>query len=146
MTGENAGPARLDAVAALVDLDLGASREADAWIGLDGEPCSANEAELIISATGEERRLAEALRGPPGMEMLEPDAEAIAGLLRLAADSPPAPVLAADLMHLIPDDSQHAAARDERSAAFAELYRTLALPGMSVDEAERAMVLLEGLD
>jgi len=61
MTGGDAGPLRLAAVAALVGLDLAASRDADAWIGLHGEPCSENEAELIISATGAERQLTEAL-------------------------------------------------------------------------------------
>jgi len=146
MTSEDDGSLRLGAVAALVDLDLAASRAAQAWIGLDGLPCSQNETELIISATGEEQRLAEALRGPRGMEMPEPDAEAIAGLLRLA-DGPPAPVLAVGLLQkfLIPDDSRQAPARDDRIAAFAELYRTLALPRMAAGDADRAVALLEGV-
>ncbi len=145
MTGEGEGPLRLCAVAALMDLDLGASREADAWIGLDGEPCSEIEAELSVSATGAERRLAEALRGSPGMELPEPDAGAIAALLRLADGSPQATVLAVGLLQkfLIPDDSWHAPARDERAAAFAELYRRLALPGMAADATERAVVRLD---
>ncbi len=148
MSGGDAGALRLSAVAALVDLDLAASRAADAWIGLDGEPCSENEAELIVSATGAERRLAEALHGPPVTEVAEPKAAAIAGLLRLAADSPLAPALAAGLLQrfLIPDDSRHAPARDERAVAFAELYRMLALPGMPAGAAGRAVVLLDGLD
>ena len=146
MTSEDDGSLRLGAVAALVDLDLAASRAAQAWIGLDGLPCSQNETELIISATGEEQRLAEALRGPRGMEMPEPDAEAIAGLLRLA-DVPPAPVLAVGLLQkfLIPDDSRQAPARDDRIAAFAELYRTLALPRMAAADADRAVAMLEGV-
>lgn len=65
MSGQDAGALRLSAVAALVHLDLEASRAADGGIGLDGEPYSENEAELIASATGAERQLAEALRGPP---------------------------------------------------------------------------------
>jgi hypothetical protein len=69
---------RLSAVAALVDLDVEASRAADTWIGLDGEPCSENEAELIVTATGAELRLAEALRGPPVPEAAEPEPAAIA--------------------------------------------------------------------
>ena len=147
MTGEDAGPLRLGAVAALVGLDLAASRAADAWIGLDGEPCSENEAELIISATGAERQLAEALRGPPGGEVPEPDAEAIAALLRLAAGSPSGAVLAVGLRQkfLVPDDSWHAPARDECAVAFAELYRALALPALAVGAAGRAEVLLDGL-
>ena len=84
MSAGNGGQLRLAAVAALVDLDWPGSREADAWVGLDGEPCSDSEAELITSATGDERRLAEALRGPPGQPLPQADAEAMAGLLRLA--------------------------------------------------------------
>ena len=42
MSGGDAGGLRLSAVAALVDLDLEASRAADAWISLDGEPCRDN--------------------------------------------------------------------------------------------------------
>lgn len=147
MTGENEGPLRLCAVASLMDLDLGASREAGAWIGLDGEPCSENEAELIVSATSEEGRLAEALRGSPGSELPEPDAEAIAALLRLADGLPQATIFASGLLQkfLIPDDSWPAPARDERAAAFAELYRTLALPGMAADATERAAVQLDDL-
>jgi hypothetical protein len=68
-------------------------------------------------------------------------------LLRLAADSPLAPSLAAGLLQkfLIPDDSRHAPAQDERAAAFAELHRMLALPGMPADAAGRAVMLLDGL-
>jgi hypothetical protein len=147
MSGGNAGAPRLNAVAALVDLDLEASRAADAWIDLDGEPCSENETELIVTAAGAERRLAEALRGPPATEVAGPDAAAIAGLLRLAADSPTEPALAAGLLQkfLIPDDSWQAPARDERATVFADLYRILALPGMPADAADRAVVLLADL-
>jgi hypothetical protein len=147
MSDGDADALRLSAVAALVDVDLEASRAADAWIGLDGEPCSEDEAELIVTAAGAERGLAEALRGPPVAEAAEPEATAIAGLLRLAADSPQAPALAAGLLQkfLIPDDSRHAPARDEPAATFAELYRMLALPGMPAGAAGRAAALLDGL-
>lgn len=129
MPAGNGGQIRLTAVAALVDVDDG-------------------EAELITSATNNERRLAEALGGPPDRQVPEGDAEAIAGLLRLASESPSAAEFAAGLLQgfLIPDDSVHAQARDQSGAAFADLYRTLALPAMSPGAADRAAVLLEGLD
>lgn len=147
MASDNDCPMRLSAVAALVDLDPAASREADAWIGLDGEPCSDNEAELIIGATCEERRLAEALQGSPGTEVPEPDAVTIAALLRLAEGSPLARVLSVGLCQkfLIPDDSHYAPARYERAAAFAELYRRLALPSMTTDATGQAVELLDSL-
>jgi hypothetical protein len=147
MTSEDDRPLRLGAVAALVDLDPVASREADAWIGLEGQLYSEDEAELVSTATVDEWLLAEALRGPPGLELPEPDEEAIAGLLRLAEASPQASVLAIGLCQkfLIPDDSWHAPARSECAAEFAELYRNLALPGMEVTATEQATVLLGGL-
>lgn len=147
MSGEDERPLRLCAVAALMGLDLGASRQADAWIGLDGEPCSETEAELVVSASGAERRLAEALRGSPGRQLPDPDAEVIAALLRLADSSPQATVLGVGLLQkfLVPDDSWHAPAREERAAEFAELYRRLALPGMAADAAEQAAVQLHHL-
>jgi len=147
MASGNNGKLRLEAVAALVDLDLRASREADAWIGLDGEPCSDNETELITSATGGERRLAEALRGSSGSELPEPDAELIAGLLRLAEESAPGTALGVGLRQafLIPDDSHHAPAREERTAAFCDLFRRLAMPGLPGNARERAEELLADL-
>lgn len=147
MTCEEGRPLRLNAVAALVDLDPMASREADTWVGLEGEPYSEHEADLVVSATVDEWLLAEALRGSPGTEVPVPKEEAIAGLLRLAAAAPRAPVLAVGLCQkfLIPDDSWHAPARSECTSAFADLYRTLALPGMAADATEQAMVLLHGL-
>lgn len=147
MTSAEGRPLRLSAVAALVDLDPVASREANAWVGLEGEPFSEKEAELVVSATVEEWLLAEALQGSPGTEVPVPAEEAMAGLLRLAEASPQAPVLAVGLCQkfLIPDDSWHAPARGECASAFADLYRTLALPGMATDATERAVVLLHGL-
>jgi len=147
MTSGDDRPLRLGAVAALVDLDPVASREADTWIGLEGEPYGENEAELVTTATVAEWLLAEALRGPPGLEVPAPDEEAIAGLLRLAEASPQAYVLAIGLCQkfLIPDDSWHAPARNECAAEFAELYRNLALPGMEAAASEQAVALLGGL-
>jgi len=46
---------------------------------------------------------------------------------------------------LIPDDSLQAQARDDCIAAFAELYRTLALPRMAAADADRAVAMLEGV-
>ena len=148
MTGDDGGALRLDAVAALIDLDLAASREANAWIGIDGEPCSDNEAELITSAASGERQLADALRGPHGYGVPESDAEAIAGLLRLVGGADVADRLCTGLRQafLIPDDSQHAPAREDRTATFAGLYIRLALPGLSGGAAERARALLAELD
>lgn len=147
MTSEEGRPLRLSAVAALVALDPVASHEANACVGLEGNPFNENEAHLVVSATAEEWLLADALRGFPGAEVPVPDEEAIAGLLRLAEGSPQAPVLAVSLCQkfLIPDDSWHAPARGECASAFADLYRTLALPGMPPNAAEQAMVLLHGL-
>jgi hypothetical protein len=147
MTSEEDRPPRLGAVAALVDLDPVASREANAWIGLEGQQYSENEAELVMSATAGEWLLADALRGPPGMEVPEPDEEAIARLLRLAESSPQASVLAIGLCQkfLIPDDSWYAPACSECAAEFADLYRTLALPGMPAEATEQAMALLHDL-
>lgn len=147
MTSEEIRPLRLSAVAALVDLDPVASREASTWVGLEGEPYSENEAELVTSATVEEWLLAEALRGSPGTEVPEQGEETIAGLLRLAEASPQAPVFTVGLCQkfLIPDDSWYAPARGECTSAFADLYRSLALPGMAADATERAMVLLHDL-
>lgn len=130
MSAGNGGQLRLAAVAALV-----------------GERSSDSEAELITSATSNERRLAEALRGQPGQQVPEPEAEAMAGLLRLASESPSAAQLASGLLQgfLIPDDSVHAQAREQAGPAFADLYRTLALPGMAAGAADQAEVLLDGL-
>src|SRR5215469_17958858 len=142
MTG--ADDLRVSAVASLEDLDQMASGEADALIGLDGEPCSDNEAALITSATSIEHRLAEALRGPPASLTPESDAEAIAGLLRLAAGAGAEARLSVSLGHafLIPDDSRDPLAREERAATFCDLYRRLALPGLAGEAQGRADELL----
>jgi hypothetical protein len=128
MSAGNGGQLRLAAVAALVGRDD-------------------SEAELVTSATSNERRLAEALRGPAGRQVPEADAEAIAGLLRLASESPSAAGFAAGLQQgfLLPDDSVHSQARDQADAAFADLYRRLALPEMASGAADRAVALLDSL-
>ena len=144
MSGEEADQLRLAVVAALVDLDWPGSRDADAGIG---PPRGDGEAELISSATSNERRLAEALRGPVGAPVPEADAEAIAGLLRLASESPSAETLGAGLLQgfLMPDDAVHARAREVVGPAFADLYRQLALPAIAAGSAGQAEELLAGL-
>jgi hypothetical protein len=129
---------RLDAVAALIDLDLGASRQADAWIGLDGEPCSDNEAELITSATNSEWALAEGIRGAHG-ELGGGDSEAVAALLRFAAGSPVASALRLRLREAFLGTEP-----DDRAAVFAGVYQRLAA-GLDDDARKRAAELLDGL-
>ncbi len=138
MTAGEERAERLDAVAALIDLDLAASRQADAWIGLDGEPCSDNEAELITSATTSERALAEGIRGAHG-EMDEEDSEAIAALLRLAAGSPVASTLLLRLREEFLGTEP-----DDRAAVFAAVYQRLAA-SLDDDARKRAAELLDGL-
>jgi hypothetical protein len=96
-------------------------------------------------AASDELPLAEALRGPAG----QPDeaTRAIAELLRLADGTAAAGVLAVGLRQafLIPDDSQHAPAREERTAAFADVYRRLALPELAGAARDRAHALLSTL-
>lgn len=140
MTDESAdsGPERLDTLAALISYDPVASREADAWIGLNCEPCSDNEARLITGATDGEWLLAEAIRGTTGL--YEPDAEAIAGLLRLAAGSPIAGLLRLGLREAYLDGEP-----GDRAAVFADIYQRLVLPGLEGDVKERAAALLDGL-
>lgn len=91
----------------------------------------------------DELSLAEALRGPAGQPADEA-ARAIAELLRLADGTAAAGPLAVGLRQafLIPDDSQHAPAREERTAAFADVYRRLALPELAGAARDRANTLL----
>jgi hypothetical protein len=97
-------------------------------------------------ATADECRLAEALHGTPGGPggAPEPDAPAIAELLRLAEGSPSSGSFAVGLRQafLIPDDSWHAVAREDAAAAFADIYRRLALPGLSGEAGSRAQAIL----
>ncbi len=97
-------------------------------------------------ATADECRLAEALRGTPGQPggSPGPDAPAIAELLRLAEGTPSSGSFAVGLLQafLIPDDSWHALARENAAAAFADIYRRLALPGLSGEAGSRALAIL----
>jgi hypothetical protein len=146
MRGAYEGPERLPVVAALIDCDKVASRAADSWVHTDGQPYSPQESEMIDSASADERQLAEGLRGGSA-RAADPDGPMIAGLLRLADGTDLAPLLRAGLrqMFLIPDDSWHAAAREDRTAEFAGLYRRLALPGLGEDARQRADTLLAGI-
>jgi len=95
------------------------------------------------SATPAECQLADALRGgrdgAPG-----PEAPALADLLRLAEGTPDSSMFAAGLRQafLIPDDSHQALAREEPTAAFADMYRRLALPGLTGSTGRRAEAIL----
>ena len=117
------GPVRLSVVAALV-----------------------GSGATTADATADECRLAEALHGTPGGPggAPEPDAPAIAELLRLAEGSPSSGSFAVGLRQafLIPDDSWHALAREDAAAAFADIYRRLALPGLSGEAGSRALAIL----
>ena len=137
---------RLDVVAALLTYDAPRSDEADTWVRADGTPLSVAEQDLIRSATNDEWALAEGLAGGPEA-VSDPDADAIADLLRLASGTDVASLLRAGLRQafLRLDGSSHGIAR-ERTAAFAERYRKLALPGLDVDASQRAEVLLAELE
>ncbi len=98
------------------------------------------------SAASDELSLAQGLRGPAGQSADEA-ARAIAELLGLADGTAAAGALAVGLRQafLIPDDSQHAPAREERTAAFADVYRRLALPELAGAARDRAHALLGAL-
>ncbi len=123
---------RLDVVAAL--------------LGYDG-PLSDAEQVLIRSATGAERALAEGLAGGPE-PLSGPDAEAMAGLLRLAGGTDVVPLLRAGLREqFVPPDGSHLVlGRERRTCAFAELFGKFALPGLDADARETAGPLLDALD
>jgi hypothetical protein len=97
-------------------------------------------------ATADESRLAEAIRSAPGEPGggPGPDAPALADLLRLAEGTPSSGSFAVGLRQafLIPDDSRHALAREDAAAAFADVYRRLALPGLSGESGSRALAIL----
>src|SRR5262245_56509083 len=83
MTQDKNGRPRLDVIEALLSLDQAASTVTGAWTALDGQQFSASDAALIDWATDEEWDIAGAVRGARG-ELSELDAEAVAGLLRIA--------------------------------------------------------------
>jgi hypothetical protein len=142
----NIGELRVTAVAALVDFDAPASRAAHSRVHADGTLCSAAETELAESATGRERRLAQALRSSHD-ETFDPDARALGELLRLAGGTARANTLVAGLCQafLVPDDSHQAPACEERTTAFADLYRRLELPCLQGTTRERAVTILDSL-
>jgi hypothetical protein len=119
-------PIRLDVVAALV--------ETEAATALTGR------------ATCDERRLAEALYGEPEGTP-RPEAPAVCELLRLAEGASTADTLVVGLRQafLIPDDSWPPPAREHRTDAFADVYRRLAVPGLSGESGARAQAILHQL-
>jgi hypothetical protein len=137
---------RLDVVAALLTYDAARSDEADAWVRADGTPLGDAEQNLIGSATDEEWALAEGLLGGPDV-VSDPDAPAMAALLRLASGTDVASLLRAGLRQafLHPDGSGEALEPGERTAAFAGLFRTLALPALNAAAREMAGPLLDAL-
>lgn len=135
-------------LAALVEFDAGSSDLADLWTHADGRPYADDEAALITSATIAEWELAEGLRvGPEPLISPDPDAAAVAGLLRLASDSPAATVLALGLRGtFVPVGGQpHRALPHQAARALADLFRRLALPALSGGDLDRATSLLNGL-
>jgi len=132
---------RLGVVAALVGDDAGTRLPETGPAGpVSGGPESAE------SATSDERRLTEALRGSAG-EPADEVAQAIAELLRLADGAAAAGTLGVGLRQtfLIPDDSRHAPAREDVTAAFADVYRRLALPELAGAARERAQAILNSI-
>jgi len=100
---------------------------------------------LADLATIDECRLADALGGAPGAPGGPgPHAPAIADLLLLADGAPSAGAFVTGLQQafLIPDDSRHALAREDSTAAFADIYRRLAMPGLSGEAGSRALAIL----
>lgn len=142
----NIGPPRIGALAALVGFDALASRAGHARVHYDGTLCTAAETELIDSATSQERHLARALHGGYA-ETSDPQAGPLSELLKLAGGTPRASVFATGLCQafLIPDDSNPAPAHEDRTAAFADLYRRLELPCLVGAARERAVTILAGL-
>jgi hypothetical protein len=148
MTSEitNVPQPRMSALAALVDFDLPASRAGQSRVHSDGTLYTAAEAELVDSATSQERHLAQALHGGY-CETSDPEAGALSELLTLARGTPRANVFAIGLCQafLIPDDSHPAPAHEERTAAFADLYRRLELPCLEGAVRDRALAILDSM-
>lgn len=139
MAQDRNGQPRLDAVAALLSLDQAASTITGAWTALNGEQFAAREAALIDGATDEEWDIAAAVRGARG-DLSELDAEAVAGLLRLAAGTTHAPSLLIGLRQQFIDGEP-----DDRGAAFAELFKRLAMPGLVGVDQQAGWSLLRAL-
>jgi hypothetical protein len=139
MTTQESTP-RLAVVAAII------ARDAEGGDGEGGDPehprssvlaeritgptCSTRTTNLPASATGTERALAEALCGGRDQEPAARSKEPVlAELLLLADDLPESGELAAALSEtfLSADDSEPGPERRDRTSAFADLYRRLAL-------------------
>jgi hypothetical protein len=118
---------RLDVLAALLDHDPDASREAGAWVTARGMPADAC---LIESATAGEWDLAEAIRGN---SMAVANTEAIATPLRLAGRSPLAGALSRELCERFLD-------RDPEGhvTVFGAVYWRLAMLGLCDAAKEQA--------
>jgi hypothetical protein len=130
------GPERLGVLAALLEFDAERSDIADVWTHADGRPYADAEAALITSATMEEWALADALRGGPDQAPGK-DTGTIADLLRLADGTDAATLLCLGLRETLLDGRP-----GDRDAAFAGVYRRLALPGLDAAGRDRASALL----
>lgn len=142
----NIGQPRISALAALVNFDAPASRAGHGLVHSDGTPCSAAETALIGSATSQERHLAQALHG--GYEQTsDPQAGALSELLKLAGGAPRGSAFTIGLCQafLIPDDSHGPPACEERTEAFADLYRRLELPRLEGTARDRAVTILDAM-
>jgi hypothetical protein len=134
---------RLGIVAALLCYDKAQSNAAGTWMHRDHTPLTEAERSEIASATSTERVLADGLcTGPDPLS--DADAMTIAALLRLVAGTDIAAQYGLGLRQafLLPDDSRHAPAREERTSAITDLYRKLALPGLRGDAREQAVSML----
>ncbi len=122
--------ASLAVLAALVDVDLEASLRKGTWLRAGGQLANAF---LITSATESEKRLASALCN----NSKKAEVEAIALLLRLAAESPLAKplysALRAEFLDGPPQDT---------GAIFAAVYWQLGVPGLIDDVKEQAAEIL----
>jgi hypothetical protein len=138
VTGNTAdpGPERLDVLAALVEFDSDRSDLADMWVHQDGMPYADDEAALVTSATIGEWTLAEALRGGPGQAQ-DGHSAAVADLLRLAGGTDAATLLLLGLREVFFDGKP-----DDPAAAFADVFRRLALPALDAEGARRAQPFL----
>jgi len=133
------GPERLPVLAALLFCDQARSWETDRWMCADGTPVPAHKVRLVSAATDVEWELADAIRGESGQA-------AVAGALLQLADGTDAAVLRLRLRQAFLPNGVPGVAVAERPAAFAAVYRKLALPGLDADSAARAEVMLAQLE
>lgn len=139
-------PPRLPVVAAMIDGEgLGRGPVVTA-ARMGNEIQEKAQSAAAATATAAERALAQAICGDRQREEHLTD-HAIAELLLLVDDGPEASKLATGLSQafLLPDDSEAALPRDERSFAFAELYRRLVLHQLNSQVRNKAAALMFGL-